>query len=460
MSQIDIEHIKNYFLNKTQMSYLQEIAENPKPSLFIHAFNQGIEPSYLFSSEDDVKVGSKNEITFLQAYFATVDIKELEIEKDYFRENKNKKEFQSLLFLVGLMEPASQGAKKLEFLLNIGYDPNVVATEDMHLFSNTHTLMPLGLTPLYFHSNLKMVEALLKSGAKQDIKVNFVIDNNILPLIKAGHKKITSNSQLLEKNGYIETMFKRHNISMEHAKYHCQPYVIQQINKKLKLYYQPLNALELAKELKQKNKATLLQKYEPTTSFEERTKSIQALWEKGDKKNAWNNFVIEMRNDNTHLFEHLGEFKELIQYTQNKNNMVNQMVLHQKTQWLEKTFSLALVSPEFEGHSGFSYLMYAYVKNKPQAFIFLFEQNHQHKLEQVLNRIEQYLSFIPKDANPYENGYRENFSLLIIDYLIQKGFYIGGENTHFLQKAIAIEKEKIENSFEKETNITQKKRKI
>jgi hypothetical protein len=390
-----INEIYDYFNNAkipefTTSQYAHIATDSPNASLFLKALNSGLSPNTIFKANK--YPSCEDEINLIGAFFISASLKELKQEEKLFKENMNNPTFEGLLFIPDIVSAKAKMADKIKYLLDLGYNPNVIATPEMYINKsyfhyNGDPEESINLTPLYYCDNKKTLQYLLEAGADLNIKATIV--------------------------GFQET-------------------------------YENVSPMEFAKKRKEKGKLVLLEKYNKAQTPKQKVEEIKLLWNAKKRKEAFGKFSIEMKNENEALFDSLLEFKDLILMNHNRNNMVSQMIYNQQIKWLEKVFDNKISNDSFRGHSDWSYIHYAANKHKTQTFIYLYEKGLVSGLEDFIASTTETINHFKDEPNILTRDFNGYFPILIVDYLINQGYEFGGQNKAILEKIITKEKEKLE----------------
>jgi hypothetical protein len=440
------------YLTKAKYPDYDYFAENSKPELFLKALKSGLAPNYILKMGNSIYT---LEVNVIMAFFMAANLKQIQKEEKLFKENMNHPAFQGLLFTADMGSFKLKMSEKIIYLLNLGYEPNIIATPEMNI--NNLLKKSKNITPLHYIKNKKVLQRLLDLNADLHVKAN-VLNNSVLSYavdknIKQFHTNFNIDCYIKEayKENYLsETDYNyllRHNFSDR-----MDPY-----NQELKKYSEAVTPIELAKRNKEKGKLVLLEKYNKTKTPKEKVEEIKTLWINKDKKEALDLFLIEMKNENEILFENLLDFKDLILTTKNQNNMVNQMIVNQKIKWLDKVFDNNMSDDSFRGYNNTSYLAYAASKRKTTVFIHLYNKGINSGLDKFIESTKKWLDYI--DFNNFDSNYNNFFPVLIVDFLTTKGYDFGG-NKIILQKIVNFEKEKLEQSMATESEIKLSTKKI
>ena len=149
--------------------------------------------------------------TFLQEIFYSTTLSYLRKNKEFFIKNKNDPHFQGLMMLcVPQIIISTQNQEKLEFLLECGYNPNVLINKKAMYLNHENYKYPNGLvysieglTPLHYFTSKPQLLILLKYGAdpqKTSAMFNYLHDF----IAQTG---ITKIKNLQELQQYIDFEF-------------------------------------------------------------------------------------------------------------------------------------------------------------------------------------------------------------------------------------------------------------
>lgn len=404
MTESIINEIDDYFktADVTTEQYAHIATKFPNAPLFLKALESGLAPDYLFKSNKPYS--SQDEINLIGAFFISASLKEIKQQEKLFKNNINNPTFQALLFIPDIVSAQAKMPDKIKFLLDLGYNPSITATPEMYINESHYHYggdlkKSINMTPLHYCDNKKVLQYLLEAGADLSIKATIAFFSDS---------------------------------------------------------YENLTPIEFAKKRKEKGKLVILEKYNDTKTPEEKVEEIKSLWNSQKRKLAFDKFSIEMKNENEALFNRLVEFKDLILMTQNKNNMVSQMIYNQQTKWLDKVFENKITDDSFRGHTNWSYIEYAANKHKTQTFIYLYEKNLRSGIDNFIQSTTEIVNYFKDEKDILNRDFNGYFPVLIVDYLINQGYDFGGKNKTILEKIITQEKEKLNSMLNQNVKNTKK----
>lgn len=385
-------------------------------------------------------------MTLLQEFFCHTPLGYLKKNKDFFIKNRNDPHFQGLM-LFCIPSFGNSYKERLEFLLDCGYDPNVIINQKKMLIDienyrmpNGHLYSMDGLTPLHYFLNKKPLELLIKYGANPNQTItmfeylnDFCLENNISQ-IKT--KKDIQNYLEFEKNyakkikepTFFQELFSNMNDFIDSS---YSNLIKDRVNLWLKLSQEKnINAYRLAILCQDKQKHLLLKSFESKDTLEEEEKKVGQLilnkYSQNDTS-AYSLMTQEIKKRNQYIEENIESFLPLFQ---NKEKDIFNRVLREGSMSLVKK----LVDNQYVvDHDKATYLETCYTYHKTEVFSYLFEHGFKNGLEQVVSHINKRLEF------PFES--LSHVSAGIVYFLSKNGYHF--EHTKVMEKIIAYEKERL-----------------
>lgn len=393
----------------------------------------------------------KRQCQLIQLYFMFMPLKEFKNKKEFFLDNKENPSFISLLFLADKdHEKQNKSIEKAKLLIEWGYD--IHATLDKPYIGNFscffYDYIEVGLTLLHYATSKPFIDFLIEEGANLEAKAHCAKSYSIKQLVDSGVLQIKTQAHWEEflkfekQNSYY---IDGHYDMEELKKRNKQP------NTHLSLYQKTLTPLELAKYYQQKGKVVILEKAMLTKPHEVVDK-ILSLMEKKEYKKATRLFNLQVKIENEALFERLSEFKTLVDKINTQENIISQLVIHQKIEWFKKATQLQMTQ---NNYTNYPFLLLATQQRKTFMFIHLYENGYQKDIDLVLAYINEKVKYYQN--SPLENSQNHDLPLLIIKYLMNEDYIF--EHKYFIEKAIEKEQDRLNLILEKDTQEA-KRRKI